>query len=58
MDISSMTIAELLRLQAEARAELRRRRVVRTANAPAGDFAELLVARATRGTLAEPSQKG
>jgi hypothetical protein len=31
--------------------------VIRTANAPAGDLAELLVARATGGELADNSQK-
>jgi hypothetical protein len=39
-------------------AELRSRGVIRTGNAPTGDFAELLVQRATRGELATNSQPG
>jgi hypothetical protein len=52
-----MTIAELLRFHGQTLAELRRRRVVRTANAPVGDYAEWLVAAATGGELAENAEK-
>ena len=37
--------------------ELRRRGIVRTANAPAGDYAEFLVATALSGSLAPNSEK-
>ena len=47
------TVQELLRGYARALAELRRRGVVRSANAPAGDYAEWLVAKALGGTLAD-----
>jgi hypothetical protein len=57
VDLDGLTVAELLRLQGDTLAELRRRNVIRTANAPAGDLAELLVARATGGMLADNSQR-
>lgn len=44
---------ELLAGYATALAELRRRGVVRSANAPAGDYGEWLVAKALGGTLAD-----
>jgi hypothetical protein len=47
----------LLRLYAATLTELLRRRVIRTRNAPAGDLAEELVARAYAGELAPPSEK-
>ena len=47
----------LLRLYAATPTELLRRRVVRTRNAPAGDLAEWLVARAYGGELAPASEK-
>jgi hypothetical protein len=47
----------LLRLYAATITELLRRRVVRTRNAPAGDLAEWLVARAYGGELAPASEK-
>jgi hypothetical protein len=37
--------------------ELRRRAVIRSSNAPSGDYAELIVQRATGGTLAPSSHK-
>jgi hypothetical protein len=52
-----LTNAELLEQSGRALAELRRRGVVRTANAPAGDLAERLVADAMGGELAPNSQK-
>ncbi len=50
-------IGELLALSRAIVAELRRRGVIRTGNAPAGDYAELLVQRATGGELAPDSQQ-
>lgn len=52
-DRDEQTVQELLSGYASALAELRRRGVVRSANAPAGDYAEWLVAKALGGTLAE-----
>jgi hypothetical protein len=52
-DESNKTVAELLAGYARTLAELRRRGVVRSNNAPAGDYAEWLVARALGGTLAD-----
>ena len=57
MDWEALTNAELLALSGGALAELRERDVVRTANAPAGDLAERLVADAMGGKLAHNSQK-
>jgi hypothetical protein len=57
MDWETLTNAELLALSGGALAELRARDVVRTANAPAGDLAERLVADAMGGELAHNSQK-
>jgi hypothetical protein len=57
MDWEALTNAELLALSGGALAELRQRGVVRTANAPAGDLAERLVADAMSGELAPNSQK-
>ena len=47
------TVPELLAGYARALGELRRRGVIRSANAPAGDYAEWLVAKALGGTLAD-----
>ncbi len=52
IDVEQMTVAELLGAYAAVLAELRRRRVVRSNNAPVGDYAEALVATALGGTLA------
>jgi hypothetical protein len=52
-----MSIGELLALSRATLAELRKRGVVRTRNAPAGDYAEFLVQRATGGELASNAQK-
>lgn len=46
-------MGELLAGYASALAELRRRGIVRSGNAPAGDYAEWLVAKALSGTLAD-----
>jgi hypothetical protein len=47
------TVPELLSGYARTLAELRSRGVVRTNNAPAGDYAEWLVARALNGAIAD-----
>ena len=57
VDWAALTNAELLALSGGALAELRERAVVRTANAPAGDLAERLVADAMGGVLAPNAQK-
>lgn len=44
MDVTSMSVSELLRTYRMILAELRRRSVVRTWNAPTGDYAEYLMA--------------
>ena len=55
-DLADLAVLDLLRLQARAIAELRRRGVLRTNNNPAGDYAEHLCARAFGWTLAPNSQ--
>lgn len=55
-DLPRLRIGELLGLSRSVLAELRRRGVVRTANAPTGDYAEWLAARATDGQL-EPNSR-
>ena len=57
IDVRSLTVRDLLRLSARIVTELNNRGVVRSRNAPAGDLAEYLVARAFHGRLAEPSVK-
>ena len=57
MDLSALRTGELLALSRAILAELRRRGVIRTGNAPAGDYAELLVRVATDGELAPNSQR-
>lgn len=56
-EIQDLSIADLLQLSREILMELRKRGVLRTANAPAGDYAEYLVARAYQGKLAPNSEK-
>jgi hypothetical protein len=56
-DLSGPTVRQLLKLHREILAELRRRSVVRSGNAPAGDYAEWLVARATKGELEPQSNR-
>lgn len=56
-DVSGLGSRDLLRLYAQILSELRRRTVVRSANAPAGDLAERLVRDAYLGVLAPPSVK-
>ena len=55
IDVRSLTVRDLLRLSARIVTELNNRGVLRSRNAPAGDLAEYLVARAFDGRLAEPS---
>jgi hypothetical protein len=55
IDVRSLTARELLRLSAQVVTELIRRDVLRSRNAPAGDLAEYLVAKAFHGDLAAPS---
>jgi hypothetical protein len=57
VDLDRCSVPELLQLSREILRELRTRGIVRSSNAPAGDYAELLVQRATRGDLAPKSQK-
>lgn len=55
--VGSATIGELFELYRAILRELRARGVVRTENAPAGDYAEFLVAAAVGGELAPNSEK-
>ncbi len=57
VSLDALSIAELLRLNRGTVIELRNRGVVRTANSPAGDYAEWLVAKALGGELAPNSTK-
>ena len=57
IDLEHMSTRALLRLYSEILTELLQRGVVRSRNAPAGDLAEWLVARAYGGKLAPPSAK-
>lgn len=55
--LRDLSAGELLALSRGILAELRERGVIRSGNAPAGDYAELLVQRATNGELAPNSQR-
>lgn len=55
--LADLSVGELLALSRGILAELRERGVIRSGNAPAGDYAELLVQRATKGELAPNSQR-
>jgi hypothetical protein len=57
-DVRDLSVTALLGRYAEVMAELFDRGIVRTRNAPAGDLAELLVARALGGTLAPNPARG
>lgn len=46
LDLKQLSITELLRLQSDAIAELRQRRITRTANNPIGDYTEHLCCKA------------
>ena len=56
-DLEHRSTSELFALYRGILLQLRERGVVRTENAPAGDYAEYLVARALAGTLAPNSEK-
>jgi len=56
-ELNRLTTGELLALSRRILAELRDRGVIKSGNAPAGDYAELLVRQATGGELAPQSQK-
>lgn len=56
-DLEALSTADLLAGYSRTLAELRRRGIVRTNNAPAGDYAEWLVVKALGGTLAPNSEK-
>lgn len=56
MDLGRLSVAELLELSRKILTELRERKILRTGNAPAGDYAEWLVQRATGGRLAPNSK--
>lgn len=58
VDLSELSTPNLLQLSRSILDEPRRRGVLRTANAPAGDYAEYLVKAAYRGELAPNSEKG
>ncbi len=56
-DLAGLSTRRLLGLYADILTELLARKVVRSRNAPAGDLAEVLVARAYDGELAPASEK-
>lgn len=56
-DLTTMSPRELLALYSQILTELIGRRVVWSRNAPAGDYAELLVAEAFNGRIARGSEK-
>ncbi len=56
--VHAMSVAELLALHANILDELRERDIVRSANGPAGDYAELLFARALSWTRTNNSAAG
>ena len=55
--LAKLSTGQLLTLSRLILAELRHREVIRSGNAPTGDYAELLVRVATGGELAPASQK-
>jgi len=57
LDLTAMSPRELLGLYSQILTELIARRVVWSRNAPAGDYAELLVAEAFGGRIAKASEK-
>ena len=56
VDLTDASIPELFALYGGILRELRERKIVRTANAPTGDYAEYLVAGAQEGNW-RPTQK-
>ena len=57
IDFTTASTSELFRSYRAVLAELRRREIVRTGNAPTGDYAETLVKVALAGELAPNSEK-
>jgi hypothetical protein len=57
MNLTAISVLDLLALNRQSLHELKRRGVVRTFNQPQGDIAERLVADAYDGELARPSEK-
>jgi hypothetical protein len=51
IDLTNVPVSDLLELHGDLLAELRRRKIVRSANNPAGDYGELLFSRAFGWTL-------
>jgi hypothetical protein len=58
IDLTKVSIAQLFALYGGILRELRERKIVRTANPPAGDYGEYLVAAALGGELVPNSEKG
>jgi hypothetical protein len=56
--IEDSTVPQLLKMHSEIITELRRREIVRSANSPSGDYAELLFASAFDWTLQNKSASG
>jgi hypothetical protein len=56
-NLDELSVSELLRLSRDILRQLRTRGIIRSSNAPAGDYAELLTQRLTDGELAPNSQK-
>jgi hypothetical protein len=57
VDLTRRSVEELLRMSREPLLELKARGIVRTLNAPAGDYAEWLVAQTVGGVLTPNSTK-
>src|SRR5207248_10894195 len=58
IDLSTLTLGELLQIEAGLRGELVRRRVSRTGNNPCGDFAEYLASKVFGWNLNSNSEAG
>ena len=58
MDLAEFSEHDLLRLYSDVLEELRSRGVLRSANSPVGDYAEVLVCQALSLQRAAPSKKG
>ena len=56
-DLTKASLAELFASYSAVLGELKRREIVRTENAPAGDYAEYLVCKTLAGTLAPSSKR-
>jgi hypothetical protein len=56
-NLDQLSVPELLRLSRDILRQLRTRDIIRSSNAPAGNYAELLTQRLTGGELAPNSQK-